>query len=397
MRILHIVPSLDPDSGGPARSVPALCRAEQAAGADVRLMAMRRRNARPTVLDGQEPYVVEWGHPWGPTRQFPTPAFWRRLREELPHFDIAHLHSLWNPLISLAAMACRRQNVPYLLSPRGMLQESAAQRRGAAKRLAYRLWERRTIQGAEALHFLTEAEADSSSSLVGGRAAVVVPNGIDPALGDSAKQGQLRRRRPALRGRRIVLFLGRLHWTKGLDVQVEALAILAKRNPEVLWLVVGPDDGERPRLSARLAQLGLEKHVLWLGLLGGEERLEALADADVFWLTSRAGFEGHSMAMNEALALGIPVVLTDTVRFNAVQEYGAGYVVPWDPEEVARATARILDDPAGAARMRERARALAREVLAWPRIAERMIGVYERVIGAPGSGSGLHAGRPGGG
>jgi len=379
MRVLHLVPSLDMDTGGPARSVPALCRALQDLGLEVTLMSFGRARS-PVTVTGREPFQVQWQNPWPGTRQFPTPSFYRELRHSLGQFDLVHLHSFWNAAVDVAALACRRSRIPYLISPRGMLQETAVGRKGWLKKTYHAAWGQRTLQGAALLHFFTQAEArDSSQFLRGEKAAqVIIPNGIDLELGAGASQDQFLKDFPKLAGKRIMLFVGRLHWSKGLDLQAQALELLAPKFPDLVWVLAGPDEGEWPRLSRYLQQRGLAERALWTGLLPRQQCLDALAAANVFVLTSR--HEAHSMAMNEALAVGIPVVITDSVQFEAVQEYGAGLVAASQPAALAEAVANVLEHPEKASDMRQSCRRLAAEQLAWPRVAERMAAAYRQVL-----------------
>ncbi|HYY57624.1 MAG TPA: glycosyltransferase, partial [Pyrinomonadaceae bacterium] len=149
MRVLHVIPSLDPSTGGPARSVPALCRALRSAGVEVALYTFRQSCA-PVTVSEDEPFTVRQFKPLYGSREFPSIDFYSHIRRDVYDFDLAHLHSLWNPAISVSALACRRAGVPYMLSPRGMLQRSAVGRRRRLKSGYYRLWERDTIAGARA-------------------------------------------------------------------------------------------------------------------------------------------------------------------------------------------------------------------------------------------------------
>jgi glycosyltransferase involved in cell wall biosynthesis len=308
----------------------------------------------------------------------PTAEFYRRLREEVGQFDLVHLHSLWNPVISVAAFACREAGVPYLLSPRGMLQAGALGRKKVLKRIYYRLLERRTLAGARALHFFTEAEARDSKHLLNNNiSSFVVPSGVETDLATAVQRGRFRKAYPFLQGKRIMLFLGRLHWSKGLELQAQALGHLVKRFPDLVWVLVGPDGGDWARLLGQVCHTSGERHIFWTGSLPRQQCLEALADADVFLLTSR--HEAHSMAMNEALAIGVPLVITDTVGFDEVKQWGAGYVVPWDPLRLATAVSGVLEHPEQAHKMREAGRRLAADRLAWPKVAEAMARVYDEV------------------
>lgn len=389
MRVLHVVPSLDPSTGGPARSVPALCGALQAAGTNVSLYTFRRPGAPATVNNNDDGFLIDWYHPWSGTRQLPTGSFYRRLCREVNNVDLVHLHSIWNPAISAAALACRRAGAPYIVSVRGMLQTKALHRKRWLKEIYYRLCERYTLAGAHALHFFTQGEAADSRYVADGKVPfVVIPNGVDPDLAHGIQRGRFRSGYAPLQGKRIMLFLGRVHWSKGLELQLDTLALLLKDFPTLVWVLAGPDSGAWSRLWSLARRRGLEAHILWTGLLSRQRCLEALADADMFVLTSR--HETHSMAMNEALAIGAPVIVTDTVHCDEVQRWGAGYVVHRDPQHLAAAIGDILRHPEKADRMREAGRQLVAERLAWPKVADAMVRVYEAILAGHGAGKWGH-------
>lgn len=245
MRVLHVVPSLYAETGGPARSIPILCRALQAMGVDVTLYTFRRPGAETTISQDTETFPIEWFVPAPGSRQFPTVAFYHRLRQGIRQFDLVHLHSLWNPAISVAALACRQAGVPYLLSPRGMLQDGAFHRKQGLKTLYFWLLERRTLAGTAVLHFFTRAETEDSYRFLSSRTStLVIPSGIDPSSVDEVQRGRFRQSYPDLEGKRLLLCLGRLHWSKGLALQAQALALLVKDFPDLVWVLVGPDEGE---------------------------------------------------------------------------------------------------------------------------------------------------------
>lgn len=374
MRILHVLPSLDADTGGPAKSVPALCQALQTAGKNAVLYTFSRKG---TSAENDQFPITRFS-PLAGTRQVPTPSYYTKLSTVISSYDLVHLHSLWNAAISATAFACRRHAVPYVISPRGMLQEGALRRRRAYKALTHRLLEKRTIAGASFLHFFTRTEANDSRRLIGNSKVVIIPNGIDPALAESVKEGQFRQKHPETSGKRIILFLGRLHWSKGLELQIDALARLAAEFPDLLWVFAGPDEGEQAKLLALVQAKNLTHRVLWTGMLSRQESLAALADATAFVLSSR--HEAHSMAMNEALAMGTPVVITESVGFSEVGEAGAGLVVPSTGEALAEGLRRLLRNPQLASEMRQKAKEYASTRLAWPKVAAAMIDAYASVL-----------------
>jgi glycosyltransferase involved in cell wall biosynthesis len=378
VRVIHVVPSLDVDTGGPARAIPNLCKALQESGVDAAVCSFRRAGGITTVEE-QEDLPIHWYKPLFRTRQVPTWKFYSEFSKIATRFELAHLHSIWNPVITVAGFVCRRIGIPYILSPMGMLQEVALRRRRWAKSIYYVATERWTLRGARRLHFLTTAEAADSKRLApSATPQIIVPNGVDPALGSRVRPGGFRKRHAVLRGRRLMLFLGRLHWSKGLELQLHALDLLQERFPDLVWILVGPDEGAWAGLRREVRRRRLEDRVLWLGSLAWEECLDALADADVFVLTSR--HEAHSVALNEALAVGAPVVITRTGSADEVAEAGAGHVVTWTPEEVAAAVADVLSHPTEAMAMREAGRRLVLTNLAWSHVADSLVRVYQQML-----------------
>src|SRR2546426_10041254 len=237
VRVLHVLPSLDPRGGGPSRSVPALCRALHGSGVDVSLFALRIPNSPITVSPEGEEFVIRLFRATPGLERLPTIESGRAILKEVSGFDLVHLHLLWSPLVTLTAFACRRAGVPYVLSPRGTLQSLRLNWRKTRKELYYRLCERHTVAGADALHFLSEAERANSEQFLGAGASIlIVPNGIDPSLGRGISAGSFLNAFPRLRGKRLLLFVGRIHWIKGLDVQAEAVSLLSQKFPDLMWV-----------------------------------------------------------------------------------------------------------------------------------------------------------------
>src|SRR6185436_20783168 len=163
---------------------------------------------------------------------------------------------------------------------------------------------------------------------------------------DSSVDGSFRAAWPETRGRRIVLFLGRLNFKKGLDLLVRAFGEVARRRPDVHLVLAGPDDdGYGATVRRWLGAEGVLDRVTFTGMLLGRAKLAAFRDADVFVLPSYT--ENFGMAVVEAMACGRPVVISDHVNiWHEVAAAGAGRVTRCDAGEVAAALLGLLDDPA---------------------------------------------------
>jgi glycosyltransferase involved in cell wall biosynthesis len=181
--------------------------------------------------------------------------------------------------------------------------------------------------------------------------------------------------RPELQGAPYVLFLSRLHHKKGLDVLAEAFRLIAGTRSDVHLVVAGPDDGAARDFQARVAG-ALASRVHLVGALYGVEKFAALVDAACFCLPSRQ--EGFSVAITEAMACHLPVVISDSCHFPEVEAAHAGIITTLDPRAVAAAVLQILDDPAAAGRMGAAGGNLVRERYTWQAVAAQSLVHYRR-------------------
>jgi glycosyltransferase involved in cell wall biosynthesis len=220
-------------------------------------------------------------------------------------------------------------------------------------------------------------ERDAKAQLQLRAPLMVLPNGIFPGEIDLLPPASdFFHAHPALAGHPFVLFLARLHPGKGLDYLAEAFSILAASNPQVQLVVAGPDGPAREPFGRRITQLNLSDRVHLIGPIYGHDKFAALSAAACFCLPSE--HETFSMSITEALACGVPVVISENCHFPEVAEVGAGKVVPLEAEAIARGLLEVLGDPAAAHRMGEAGRRLVAERFTWPVIARQSIEAYAK-------------------
>ena len=300
------------------------------------------------------------------------------LKENVRRFDVVHIAGIWNYPTAAASHYARRYRVPYVIQPAGSLYPYSIRGKGWKKRPYYLLVSRRDIRRAAALQYVSADERDTCHSAHRLRSrAIVLPSGMDaPRL---PGKEQLRDRHPELRDKKIILFLGRVHRIKGLDVLARAYGRLARERGDVHLLIVGPDEGGHEATIRRLlGREGAGDRVTFTGLLHGEEKWEALAGSDLFVLPSSS--EGFSVAILEALACGLPVIISPECHFPEVAERGAGLVTPAEVDPLTAAIRSLLDSRELRRSMGENGRRLVREQYAWDSIARQMIGEYEKIL-----------------
>lgn len=323
----------------------------------------RRRAAARELLDGIE--IVRFANPSNhlagrlPWLWYHPIGLRRALVEHARRCDVIHLAEARGPHVSWALAAGRASGVPVVWSPFGGLAEGAGLR--GPYRRAYDVVHRtrRLVAAADALVAQTPHEARLLERL-GARAGQVriIGLGVDGRrFRELPPRGTFRRAIGIDPSRPLVLFIGRFHPTKGLDVLLRAAAIARRAIPDLTVVLVGWDQGSLGMVKRLTRRLHLEDAVRIVPPMFEGASIQAYVDADVFAVAATV-HEETSLAAMEALAAGTPCVLTCQCEVPDLEAMGGGRVTECHAEGVAAALCAVLADPCRAARARA-----AREVI----------------------------------
>jgi glycosyltransferase involved in cell wall biosynthesis len=384
MRVLHVIPSLAARTGGPAVAAVEFARVASRAGIASTIFATEaaypaatsqgRPVERDELVEAPIDVPVQLFPLGRPYRLSRSPELRRALRREVARFDVVHVHSLYLAPQRDAGKEARRRRVPYVVSPHGALDPWLRRRGRLRKALAGAAWQRRMLRRAAALHFTSEDEARLAGGIARGVPRFVVPIGIDVAA-----FAELPPPAPFGSGP-VILFLGRIAAKKGLDVLIRSFAIVSRRFGDAQLVIAGPDDeGLRTGLEGLAGREGVGDRVVFPGMLRGDDKLAALAAADVWALASHT--ENFGIAVVEALAAGVPTVISPAVNLaGELERAGAGIVSRTQPEVFALALAYLLEDEGRRAEYAERGREFARRY-DWSVVAPQIVQMYEKVAG----------------
>lgn len=387
LRILHVSGGLGPNLGGPSRAAREMCAAIAARGHLVTLLSTNLNHRgtwsplrSPRLLDvptnvriRENDYDLLYFPVRWPTRFSYAPSMVPALREAVAEADVVHIHSLYLFTSLVAAREARRLGIPYVVRPHGTLDPYLRNHhrwRKAALDLAF---QRRDLDLAAAIHYTSQEESDLARPLGLRAPPMVVPHGFDVSeLRDLPAPADYGRSHPALTDAELVVFHGRITPKKGLEILLGAFATVAINHPRAMLVIAGPDDeGHGDKVRALIRRLKLEDRVQMPGMLLGREKLALLAAAQVWVLPSHG--ENFGVAVVEAMACGLPVVISDRIAIHAqVTKAGAGLVVGLDSGEVAQAMARVLDDPALGRRLGKAGARLVREQFGWDAAAAEL-------------------------
>ena len=387
MKILHVIAALYPERGGPAKVGPEMCRALAKKGVDVSIYTTNL-NISGTLDVPTDRAVIHDGVPvyYFPTSGLRQYGFSLPLAEALqsfiPTFDLVHIHSLYMFHTSASAHFCRKFKVPYIIRPHGTL-DPYLRRKSRIKKGIYNLFlENRNLDKASAIHYTSEEEMILAHRPMNIQSpGVVVPLGLNPE--DYAKlpvPDSFRNRFPECRGKFLYLFLGRLDFKKGLDLLCKAFGEIARQRKDVHLIIAGPDEmGCTKQMRIWLAEEGILDRVTFTGMLSGKDKLAAFNDADVFVLSSYT--ENFGVALVEAMACGMPVVISDRVNiWREIADAEAGLVTKCNPDDVYRGMSQLLKDPDLRMKLGRNAKELVADRYTWDKNIDLMIDVYAKII-----------------
>ena len=372
LRIVHVCAYFAPAFvyGGPPRSVLALCRAQRDAGADVRVVTTSANGdgevSEEVIARAEyEGIPVRYCSRAWPRSIFYAPSFSSVVATELRDADVLHIHGLWNAAVWSAAAAARHQHRPYVLSPRGMLAPAALAHDTWRKRLVYPLADRRVIRDATRLHATSQLEFDRLTRLTDPDRVVFVPNGVElPRVGVGHERAPL------------VLFLGRIHPIKRLDLLADAFGRVLQQHADAHLVIAGPDeDGHRAQVAPLFTPFG--DAVTWTGRVDETGKRELLNAAAVLVMCSDA--ESFGMSVAEAMAAGTPVVVTRTCPWPDVESHRTGFWVEQTPDAIAAGVNAVLSDRSTAREMGCRGRSLVASQYSWPHAASALINQYQAI------------------
>lgn len=386
MHILHITPYYAPaySFGGVVRMVEGLAQAQLGRGHQVTVLttdALSLNNRYTGELDLVQngirviycPNLIHILRRYNLDTPFSMSATAKNI---MPDVDIVHLHEFRTIENLLVTPIASKQNKPIVLSPHGTLTYHTG--RSSLKSIWDKMLSPRIASSIRHIVALAQAELDDAKvtweQFSNTPNFSIVPNGVELGDYDNLPDGTSFREKYQLGDANIVLFMGRLHQRKGVDVLARAFKKANLLNTKLV--IAGPDEGMLSTLEA-LA----DDTVILTGYLSGSERLSALSSADVFALPAIG--EGLSMAVLEAMASGLSVLLSHGCNLPEVADAHAGYVVDVDEHELILALEKLFSDPEKLQQMGHNAQNLIRQKFTWEIVAQQMDDVYSRYFNTP--------------
>ena len=399
MRIIQIIPSISLVYGGPSQMVLGLSAALASQGIDVTIITT---DSNGDI--GQPPLDVPLNQPikqngyqiiyfrCSPFRRYKfSLSLLQWFNENARQFDLAHIHALFSPVTTFAATIARYHKLPYIIRPCGMLDPADLQKKKVLKQVYAALLERPNLAGAAAIHFTSKQEAKISErfGLDGtGKMPVSqedftgkmpVPQDLIIPLGVTADLSPEILRNSQIP---IILFMSRIEPKKGLDLLIPALESILADGIKFHFILAGsnPQDADyETQIKQAIQNSSLVNFTTITGFVSGDSKVDLLRKADLFVLPSY--YENFGIAVAEAMAAGVPVVISDRVHISEdIQQAEAGWVAPLEVGDLASAIASALLAPQERQRRGLNAQAYAKKYYNWDAIARQTIEAYQHIL-----------------
>jgi glycosyltransferase involved in cell wall biosynthesis len=330
MRILHAIHSINPEGGGPIEGILQLAPCMAREGHSIEIASLDAPNAA-FLVDFPLPI-----HPLGPNRLAYgfSPRFVPWLRHNAGRYDVVVVNGVWNYSSFGVWQALRNTSTPYAVFTHGMLDpwfKRALPLKHLKKLVYWHFGEYKVLRDAAAVLFTSEEEcllARRSFSPYKAK-EVVVNYGVSGDAGNPNTQIEtLVQRFPVLRGKRIALFMGRIHPKKACDLALQSFSRILAADPDWHLVFAGPNQsGWQVELESLAANLGIANRITWTGMVKGDLKWGLLRAAEFLFLPSHQ--ENFGIVVAESLSCHTPVLISDKVNiWREIKQAGAGLVAP---------------------------------------------------------------------
>ena len=379
MKILQSAPRFNPILGGGIDVVSNLSKYMVKRGHEVTIITTNyefdEKFANIVEKEGVE--IISFRHITNVGSFIPSPDMKKWLAENIKNYDIIHLNGARDYQNIIIYKYAKKYDIHYVLQAHGSVPISIAWQR--LKKIYDLVWGYKILRESSKVIALSCSEAEAYKTMgVNEDKIEIVPNGIDLSkFIDLPKKGEFRKKHSILDSEQLVLYLGRLHKSKGIDLLLEAYSTLTTELDNVKLMLVGADDGYKLQLEKRAEELKIKDKVIFTGYVHVEEKIMAFIDADVF-VTPR--FYGFPITFVESCACGLPIITTSKGDKLDWIHNKVGYVTDYNRDQLKDAILNILINEGIRQEFSKKAKSLVREEFNWLKIAGQVETVYLDVV-----------------
>jgi len=387
LKVLHVIPSVASCRGGPSKAVIDMVSSLRKQEVDSEI-ATTNDNGRITLDISLNSLIVYQGVPVRFFARFSPPihavrefaysiSFSNWLSKNIDNYDVIHIHAIFSYCSTYAMSLARKKRIPYVVRPIGQLQKWSLAQSQTRKKWYLKYIERSNIESASMVQYTDDSELLESSEVVHAKGQVI-PLGITPPVETCLSEREAKRQWGVNSNDFIVLYLSRLHEKKGLELLMQALALIDE--PSLKLLVAG--DGEavyKQHLDSLSKSLGLNERCSFLGHVEGETKAALLQHSDLYALTSYS--ENFGISVLEAMANGLaPLVCEGVALSNVIKKNQLGLVCETDIKQIETQLRFAVENQQQIKTLGQQAKQYTGQYYSWTNIATQLKSLYQSIM-----------------
>jgi len=378
MNVLHVIPYFNPKRGGDVNVCCMVAKELANKGNNVTIITTDYEFDKEYASSIKKVNIIPFRCFVNLSLFLISPSMINWLKKNLADFDVIHLHDFRTFQNILIWHYAKKYNIPYIIQAHGDLPYAGIKNR--RKRAFDEMFGYPILNNASGLIALTATELEEYINMGAKKEnIVIIPNGVDlSGFEILPKKGEFRKKFSISQNYKIILYIGRIHKTKGLDLLLHAFRYLLNEQDnksQIILLVVGPDYGELESLKKLAKDLDIADNVVFTGFVSQREKTEAFVDADIFVTPT---FLGFPVSFLEACICGKPIITTTNGDNLDWINNSVGYVVDFDEHHLAAGMLNILNDRNLTKRFGEEGKRLAKEKFNWVKIVNNIEDFYKR-------------------
>ena len=306
-----------------------------------------------------------------------APMMYFFLKSHIKEFDIIHLHEYRSVQAIFVSHLARKSNIPYIIQAHGSVLPTFEKQ--WLKKIFDIFWGKKILFEASKCIALTKKEAEYYQIMgVPKKNIVIIPNGVHiEEYKELPNLGNFRMRYDFQKDTKLILYIGRIHQSKGLDLLIDAFNELIQERINCKLIMIGPDDGYLQQIERKINNFRLHEKIIIIGFIPINEKIEALVDSDVFVTPS---FSGFPITFLEACACGLPVITSTHGDSLDWIDNNVGFVVEYNLSRLKEAILKIIDDEAVSKKFSNQGKRLVAEQFNWNAICDQIEMNYREVI-----------------
>lgn len=379
MKILHVIPAVAPQYGGPSKVVVTICQNLNNNGIEAKIVTTNAgfpKNKYPLnkkfEYEGIE--TIFFNKQLSESFKYSRPLEnW--LNKNVSKYDLVHIHAIFSHSSIAASNACIKSKVPYILRPLGSLDPWSLNQRKRLKKILFKLYVTKMINNASMIHYTTQTEQELAERKISNKSGFIIPLSLDDSFLNFRNGLEILKKYKIEEP--YILFLSRIHHKKGLEFLIKAFNKLVDNERFKYLKLIIAGDGQKDYVE-EIKKIA-DKNIFFTGWLNDYEKKALISNSKLLVLPSYQ--ENFGLCLIEALAMKVPVLTTKNVNlWKEIISATAGWICDPNADSIYNLLIEILENEEKRKEFGNNGRKLIENNFTDEVVTEKLIDMYNLVL-----------------